>query len=57
MVSVPRRSASGEIAQGQVIGVPDPTRFELDEKGQCAGAQKIKIFDDGREFVTEAWDV
>jgi calcineurin-like phosphoesterase len=31
--------------------------FELDEKGRCVSAQKIKTFDDGRELVTEAWEV
>lgn len=31
--------------------------FELDEKGHCVGAKKIKTFDDGREIVTEAWEV
>ena len=29
--------------------------FELDEKGRCIRAQKIRTFDDGREFVTEGW--
>jgi metallophosphoesterase (TIGR00282 family) len=30
--------------------------FEFDEKGHCIGAKKIKIFDDGREMVTEGWE-
>jgi 2',3'-cyclic-nucleotide 2'-phosphodiesterase len=29
--------------------------FELDEKGRCTGAQKIRVFDDGRETVTQGW--
>ncbi|MBD3800911.1 MAG: YmdB family metallophosphoesterase [Campylobacterales bacterium] len=30
--------------------------FELDEKGRCVSAKKIKTFDDGREIVTDAWE-
>lgn len=30
--------------------------FELDDMGHCVSAKKIKIFDDGRELVTDAWE-
>ena len=29
--------------------------FELDENGQCIGAEKIKIYDDKPKIVTKAW--
>jgi len=29
--------------------------FELDENGQCIGAEKIKIYDDKPKIVTQAW--
>lgn len=29
--------------------------FDLDEKGRCVAAKKIRVFDDGREFVSEGW--
>ena len=29
--------------------------FELDDEGQCVGAEKIKIYDDKPKIVTQAW--
>ncbi len=29
--------------------------FELDSDGRCLGAKKLKIFDDGREIVSDGW--
>ncbi len=29
--------------------------FELDSDGRCIDAKKIKVFDDNREFITDAW--
>lgn len=31
--------------------------FELDARGHCTTARRIKTFDDGREFVSEGWEV
>jgi metallophosphoesterase (TIGR00282 family) len=36
-------------------GILQMVVFELDENGQCIGAEKIKIYDDKPKIVTKAW--